>query len=128
MRVGMSEYFFDTYAIVEINKGSPNYIKYKEAKFVTTLLNLMEFYNVLLKKFDAEKSSNEFDFYLSGCVELNPSIIKEAVEFRAEFNNKNNFRISYVDAIGYIISLRLNIKFLTGDEAFKNLENVEFVK
>lgn len=128
MKVGMNEYFFYTYAIVEVNKGSLNYIKYKDAKFVTTLLNLMEFYNVLLKKFNTEESSNEFDFYLSGCVEINPDIIKEAVEFRAEFRKTSKFRISYVDAIGYIISLKLGVKFLTGEEAFRNLENVEFVK
>jgi len=36
--------------------------------------------------------------------------------------------INYVDAIGYSISFDSGIKFLTGDNEFKNLPNVEFVK
>ncbi|MBS3146876.1 type II toxin-antitoxin system VapC family toxin [Candidatus Woesearchaeota archaeon] len=124
----MNEYFFDTFALVEINRGNPSYLKYKTSKFVTTLLNLMEFYNVLLREFDLVRSSSEFDFYLGGCVEITPEVIKEAVEFRIRINRNSKFRISYVDAIGYVISQALGIKFLTGDEAFRNIENVEFVK
>jgi len=41
---------------------------------------------------------------------------------------KKKLDLSYADAIGYAVSLRLMLMFLTGDEAFKNLENVEFVK
>ena len=39
-----------------------------------------------------------------------------------------NKQLSIPDAIGYIIAKKLNIKFLTGDERFRNFENVEFVK
>ena len=39
-----------------------------------------------------------------------------------------NKRLSIPDAIGYIISKKLGVKFLTGDNDFKNLSNVEFVK
>ena len=41
-------------------------------------------------------------------------------------NKKINF--SYIDCLGYSISNRLGIIFLTGDEGFRNLPNVEFVK
>jgi uncharacterized protein len=37
-------------------------------------------------------------------------------------------KLSIPDAIGYTIAKRLEIKFLTGDEDFKNYDNVEFVK
>jgi len=44
-------------------------------------------------------------------------------------NLKNmKLNINYVDAIGYSISFDSGIKFLTGDNEFKNLPNVEFVK
>jgi hypothetical protein len=35
---------------------------------------------------------------------------------------------SYADAIGYAMSGRLRLRYLTGDDAFKGLPNVEFVK
>ena len=37
-------------------------------------------------------------------------------------------RISYSDAIGYIIAKENELKFLTGDKEFKDMDNVEFVK
>ena len=40
----------------------------------------------------------------------------------------NRMYLSYVDCIGYMISRQLGIKFLTGDEQFKDFEGVEFVK
>jgi len=33
-----------------------------------------------------------------------------------------------VDCIGYIIAKKSGVQFLTGDEHFKDFENVEFVK
>ena len=36
--------------------------------------------------------------------------------------------LSIPDSIGYITAKRLGIKFLTGDEDFRNFENVEFIK
>ena len=35
---------------------------------------------------------------------------------------------SYIDCIGYMVAKRLNIKFLTGDKDFEDLDNVKFVK
>ena len=52
-------------------------------------------------------------------------IIQSAAEFKLE--NKNQ-RLSMADCIGYKIAESLGIKFLTGDEQFKNKPNVEFVK
>jgi hypothetical protein len=36
--------------------------------------------------------------------------------------------LSYVDALGYVIATKMKIKFLTGDNAFEGMENVEYVK
>ena len=35
---------------------------------------------------------------------------------------------SNIDAVGYTIAKKLDIKFLTGDMAFQKLENVEYVR
>jgi len=32
------------------------------------------------------------------------------------------------DSIGYILSIKIGVKFLTGDKEFEDLEKVEFVK
>ena len=124
----MDKYFFDTYALIEINKGNPNYKKYTGIEFVTTLFNLMEFYYALLKLIDRDLAKLKFQRYLNKCVEINSEIIMRATEFRHEFNKNNKIKISYVDAVGYVTSKKLNIKFLTGDQAFKNLNNVEYIK
>ena len=62
---------------------------------------------------------------MSICVELEPNLIKEAALFRLQ-NKKLD--LSYVDALGYIVAKRHNVLFLTGDDAFEKLPNVEFVK
>ena len=53
--------------------------------------------------------------------------VKAGMKKRLELRKKK-VDLSYADAIGYAVSLRLNLKFLTGDKAFQNLPNVEFVK
>ena len=121
-------YFFDTYAFVEIYKGNSNYSKYVNSRFITTSLNLMELYNAILKESSKNVAEPIFQKYLNKCVYITPNILKEAVEFRLKFIKKTKYRLSYIDAIGYVTAKRLNIKFLTGDVGFKNLPNVEFVK
>ncbi len=124
--MGIRTYFFDTYAFFEIIKGNPRYTGFLEGiGVVTTRLNLMELYYGLLSRHGKDAA----DFYYDNLVQyaINPTdeIIKKAAEFRAINKGKN---LSYVDCIGYVISLVKNIKFLTGDPGFKNLANVEFVE
>ena len=58
---------------------------------------------------------------------LSDDDIKHGMRFRLEMKLKKK-NLSYVDALGYIIAKKNKIKFLTGNNEFKNLENVEFVK
>ncbi len=127
-KINKKDYFFDSYALIEINKGNPDYLKYKDSRVVITLLNLMEFYYALLKFTNKDVANKKFQKYLSNCIKLKPDIIMESAEFRHEFNKNSKFKISYIDAIGYITAKKLNIKFLTGDEAFRELPDVEFAK
>jgi len=119
-------FFFDTYAFFEILKGNPNYQKYKnEVSMVTTKLNLMELHYGLLLSIGKEEADLRFDEYSYYTTEITDSVLKKATEFKA-FHRKRN--ISYIDSIGYTIAKLVGIKFLTGDQQFKDLENVEFVK
>ena len=58
-------------------------------------------------------------------MEIDDETLKEAMKFRKELKKRD---VSYTDSIGYIYAKRHNMKFLTGDKEFENLENVEFVK
>ena len=49
--------------------------------------------------------------------------IKDAMDLKIK-----NKQLSIPDVIGYILARKFNAKFLTGDSAFQNMENVEFVK
>ena len=57
---------------------------------------------------------------------------KDYQEARSFFQqNKFKFKkekLSYIDCLGYEVAKKLKIKFLTGDEGFRDKENVEFVK
>ena len=122
----MIKFFYDTYAIVEYLKGNKRYQKYfKEPLGITTKLNLMELYYGLID--DEDFADDIYDSFSSVVIEISDEHIKNAMKKRKELKSKG-LNISYVDAIGYSISNEMGIKFLTGDNEFKDLVNVEFVK
>ena len=118
-------YFFDSYAIVELSESSPSYDKYQEFEIIASVLNIGEIYQTILRKKGKEAADDWFKKTNFKLLEITPEIIIEAVNFRHS-NKKNDF--SLPDAAGYKLSLKHNLKFLTGDRQFENLENVEFVK
>lgn len=117
--------FFDSYALIEIYNGNKNYEKYNKLKAITTYFQVYEVCYQLRKIYSEEQLKYFFTFLKGICVNLDFNWINSAVKFRLE-NKKNN--LSYADCLGYIISLDLGIKFLTGDKEFENIKNVEFVK
>ena len=119
------KYFYDTYALLEIFKISPSYVKYSNIKVITTYFQLFELYYNLRKIYSHDEIAEYFDSIKTQCVSLSFSWIKEATEFRQKEKKRN---LSYADCIGYIASKNLGVKFLTGDMQFKDMPNVEFVK
>jgi len=118
-------YFFDTYALVEIIKTNENYEQYIDFPIITTTLNLSEFYFYLLSNFSKEKANEALSKFIFSFVEVNEDVAKEAAKFR-----KDNYKrkLSYIDCIGYILSKNIGFKFLTGEDFFKGMDNVEFVR
>ncbi|MBI3190395.1 PIN domain-containing protein [archaeon] len=118
--------FFDTYAFFEIIKGNQNYRRFsKDIAIMTTKLNLMDLYYGILITKGEQDADKYYDKLTKFAVDIDNDIIKEAMKFRAKNKDRN---LSYADCIGYIIALKNNIKFLTGDEQFKDLQDAEFVK
>lgn len=122
---GIKIYFFDTYALIEIFKGNKSYEKYKKEKFIITILNLIELHYFMLKNNGEDFAREIMIDYSKFIIPVTLKIIEEANIFRLKHKKKD---ISTTDAIGYVLSLRNNIKFLTGDIKFENMDDVEFVK
>ena len=118
-------YFFDTYAIVEILKENMNYESYKDFQATITIFNLAELYWSCLDSFNKEELEKIYAEYKEAVVEIDDETLKEAVKFRKEHKKQN---LSYTDCIGYIYAKRHKMRFLTGDKEFQHLENVEFAK
>jgi uncharacterized protein len=125
--VGLLKTFFaDFYALVEYFHGNKKYQKYfKNNNILVTKLNLMELYYSTLLESNVDLANRYFAFLIDKCIEIDDSTIKKAMLFR--FKHKKQ-KLSYVDVIGYQLSLDLGIKFLTGDKQFEKIENVEFLK
>lgn len=120
------DYFYDTYALIEILLLNPNYNEFlKNQGFITTKLNLMELYYYLLKNIGEKIALEIYDNYLNYCIEISDEDIKEACNFKLKHRKQN---LSYTDCIGYITAKNKNIQFLTGDKEFEKMPNVKFVK
>ncbi len=117
-------YFFDTYAIIELIKGNPKYEFVKDQTIVTGVMNVAEVYYALL----LENSKDIVDTIIKKCnfhfIIVSPEIAIESAVLRYKYKKSE---LSYIDCVGYILSLHNHLIFLTGDKGFQNLDNVTFV-
>ncbi|MBD3247093.1 PIN domain-containing protein [Candidatus Pacearchaeota archaeon] len=121
----MADYFFDSYAIVELLQGNPNYAKYINEPIVITLFNLVEIYWVALREYGEKKANEIYEVYRPSIIDISDEVIKKAIKFREKHKKRD---LSYADSIGYIYAIENNLIFLTGDKEFENMKKVEFVK
>ena|SRR3989338_8079570 len=121
------KYFFDTYALIEIFLQNPKYENYtlNPIEAGTTIFNIMELHFYCLKNFGDGEAEKIYNLVSSLIISTDDDIIKDANKFKLANLKK---RLSFTDCIGYLSSIKLNLKFVTGDYAFKGLENVEFVQ
>ena len=116
-------YFFDTYALIEIIRGSQNYKPYLDYRIITTIFNLAELNYNLKKEMSKEMANEHTEKFSEFAVGVSIEDIKQAMDLKSLHRN-----LSIPDAIGYTIAKKHSVKFLTGDSYFKDKENVEFVK
>lgn len=121
----MELYFLDTYALFELFKGNENYNKFeRNLAIATTKLNLMEFYYTLLR-IGTDNPDSYYERLLKFVVDISDDSIKKAMKFKLLHKSKE---LSYVDAIGYAVAAEKKAVFVTGDQQFKDMENVEYIK
>ncbi|MGB9718952.1 MAG: PIN domain-containing protein [Thermoproteota archaeon] len=118
-------FVFDTYAIIEIIRGNANYKKYVGSRMVITKLTLFELVYYLLKNFKKPLVKRYLAAYGRFVQEFGEPIILESAVMKLKLKDRN---LSMTDCINYVLAKFLDVKLLTGDEKFKDLENVEFVK
>lgn len=120
----MTKYFLDTYALIEIINGNKKYKRFLQEELYTSIFNLYEIYYNLLRDFNEETAKKYFMQFKQIIVFFDDSNIFQASKFKLKHKKQ---RISYTDCLGYSIAIEKNMKFLTGDKEFENIENVEFV-
>lgn len=118
-------FFFDSYAIIEIIKNNDNYNNFKNLIMFTTSINIAEVYYSLLNNAKEELATELVNSLNVQLLNINKEQGIKAAKLKFKYKKE---KLSYTDCIGYIIAKELNMKFLTGDEKFRNKENVEFVK
>ena len=118
--------FFDTYALIEIGKNNPNYESYKkDVKIFISMLNLMELAYFLLRENRESEIEEIFNNLSKFAISYNKEILVNTAKMKHQYRKE---KLSYIDCIGYFMAKQQNIKFLTGDEKFRDKKNVEFVK
>jgi len=80
-----------------------------------------------LREHDEAAARRHFARFLGACQEPSDEDLFKAAVFR-EAQRRRRRLLSYVDALGYVLARRLSLRFLTGDDAFRGLPNVLFVK
>lgn len=121
-------YFYDTYAILEYLGGNERFRHFfeKEAGLLTSL-NLMEIYYKILERVGEIEAEAAFSATSKYLYEFDLDDVKEAMKLRLKLKREGR-NMSYTDALGYYLSMKLDVKFLTGDKPFQGLYNVEFVR
>jgi predicted nucleic acid-binding protein len=113
---------------------NPNYKKYfeeiqrKDDSYVSEI-TLVELYHHIYHNAGSDTAEiiySSVSNYLN-VTKMNDNIIKNAGIFRSDMLKKKK-SLSYADCINYAISNRLKVRLLTGDEDFRGIKNVEFVK
>lgn len=118
-------YYFDSYALVERQLGARAYEPYREYGIFTHQFNLFEFAAAVVRSASEATAREQLRLMNPNLVAADENDLFAAIRFRGRFPRS---RISYVDALGYVLALRHGHLFLTGDTKFEGLDNVEYVR
>ena len=118
-------FYFDTYAVFEILRSNANYLKYAKSNVITSKLNLFELCYTLMRDFGEKDTIEKVKKYYKFVRDFNLAVLTNAAKFKLMNRSLN---LSLVDCVGYFIAKSMGVKFLTGDEKFRDMPNVEFVK
>jgi hypothetical protein len=123
-----TRYFYDSYAVIAYLSDSSNYRAYfEENDGVLTKLNLIEICYRTIELHGEEAAAQVVKLFAKYTIDFTPRDIVGSMKLRLKLK-KEGRNISYADALGYYLTLKNKLKFLTGDKEFEGLDSVEFVK
>jgi predicted nucleic acid-binding protein len=100
---------------------------FEEHDGVLTKLNLLEVFYRSLEQHGSRAATEILETFSKYLVDFGLGDIVDAMKLRLELKRRGR-DISYADALGYFLSRKLEIKFLTGDRAFQGLSDVEYIE
>jgi hypothetical protein len=125
--MGLMPIFYDTFAVLGYLSGNTRYAGYFEEDYgFLTILNLMETYYALLKGYDEGAVKGVYSACSRFKYEFEERDVKDAMKLK--LRSQGGRSISYADASGYHISMKLGVRFLPGDKAFEHLQNVKHIR
>lgn len=119
------KFFYDTYALIEIHKGNLSYQPYAQGEFVLSYLNILELMYHFVRTGERQEGERYIRYLSAFVIDIPTALIWKAMELKWQ---KKSEDLSFTDCIGYIYAQTCGIKFLTGDERFRDRPQVEFVK
>ena len=120
-------YFYDSYAVLAFVSGRPGYKEYfEENDGVLTKLNLLEVFYRSLEQFGSKAATDILQNFSKYLIEFGQDDISGSMKLRLDLKRKG-LGVSYADALGYFLSQKLGIKFLTGDKVFVGLKGVQYL-
>jgi predicted nucleic acid-binding protein len=119
------DYFFDSYAIIEIIRLNESYLKFAKSPIITNILHLAEVYYFLLRNYNERTADYWIKRLNFSFLDMSHDIATAAAKLK--YKNRK-LKLSYADCIGYLTAQRYGVRFLTGDRQFESMRGVEFVK
>lgn len=117
--------YLDTYALVEISRGNPKFMQYAQEEFITSDITLSELYGVLLREFNERTAEFWLEKIKPYSEEVHLATMIAAIKLRRDVKNA---KISFFDAVGYTFAKEKGAVFVTGDNDFKSMKDVELIK
>jgi len=98
--MGVNDYFFDSYALIELIKGNPNYFRYKEQAVNITLFNLVEVAYSVFLDYGKDKAQEVYKKFREYVQDVDEETLFYALELKTMFKKCH---LSYADCIGYAL-------------------------
>ena len=115
----------DTYALIELIGGNPDYKPYTNHALATTKFNMAELYYHYLREHGMKTADRYLQALSDFVIPVSYGSMSLGMQFKLRHKNE---KLSYADCIGYAVAIEMGIRFLTGDNKFRDKDNVEFVK
>jgi len=72
-----------------------------------------------------QKAKEAYRQFLECVQDIDEEIVFEVLQLKQKYKKRD---LSYTDCLGYAFAKQRNLRFLTGDSQFEDIDNVEFVK